>query len=704
MTERTVDSFLSELAARMWRGHHWRKQPTGPRMVKAPLTDADLARHGAGGVPVGLCPIAPGTSTTRVALIDLDSHSGTVPWEKMITIAQRLKRSARLTYSMHAIPFRSSGGHGIHLLFTWDTDQDARSVRAALREVLRLNEMEDRAGPGVEKKAAEVFPKQDSVPADGYGSMFILPYGGESLAIDTQNDWRLIPEYPVPALAPSADVPWVAPALPSVGSEIPIMGLDEITAALYRIDPHDLDYDDWRNLVFAVHSGTGGSEDGLRLVLQWSAQYAEKHDERFVTEEVWPHIRDRENGITIATLFAKSRENYTPEELAADFTDVRGAADAETQDPPPVVSAGAAPLAISWESVRAIDAAPPPPVDWVVEGWLAAGTVTTLFAQGGFGKSLIAQQLLTSVANNRDWLGMSVSAGCAMGFFSEEDSNELLRRQQRIFHAYGLESDSGGKHLFISARVGMSNTLVTFDHSKSMLGSKFLRAIEAEVERIKPRLLVLDNTAQMFGGDENDRHHVTSFLNLLSGIAIRHSLAVLVLGHTAKADVSEFSGSTAWSNAGRSRLFLRREEDGTSTLSIAKTNLGVPSVITVYFNEGVFDRYVRTPENEAASLAGAHDVLIRALNDYNEQGRKMRHEPGTGYLVSEIIKDKRDEGISKALLVRALGDLIQRKVILLNQYLRRNKQRREDEYGLKVTDNQELIPKSLIGNDSADLF
>ena len=59
------------------------------------------------------------------------------------------------------------------------------------------------------------------------------------------------------------------------------------------------------------------------------------------------------------------------------------------------------------------------------------------------------------------------------------------------------------------------------------------------------KLIVVDNIAQCFGGNENIRVEVTAFVNALSGLALELDAAVLLLGHPGKASDSEYSGSTA---------------------------------------------------------------------------------------------------------------------------------------------------------------
>jgi hypothetical protein len=64
----------------------------------------------------------------------------------------------------------------------------------------------------------------------------------------------------------------------------------------------------------------------------------------------------------------------------------------------------------------------------------------------------------------------------------------------------------------------------------------------------------LDSIARVYGGNENDRHQVTTFVAWLR--ATCGGAGICLLGHPGKAPGSEFSGSTAWEASVRSRLYL----------------------------------------------------------------------------------------------------------------------------------------------------
>lgn len=147
------------------------------------LTRDRLARHLNSGPARGVCPIKEGESSTRVALLDFDSHKGEVDWAAMSKAVSSVADVLEMGWSMHPVLFRSSGGNGVHLYLLWDEPQDCYSVREFLRGVLEGVGLKSGAG-GLVKSEVEVFPKQNEVKAGGYGNQFVLPLAGASVPLE----------------------------------------------------------------------------------------------------------------------------------------------------------------------------------------------------------------------------------------------------------------------------------------------------------------------------------------------------------------------------------------------------------------------------------------------------------------------------------------------------------------------------------------
>lgn len=209
----------------------------------------------------------------------------------------------------------------------------------------------------------------------------------------------------------------------------------------------------------------------------------------------------------------------------------------------------------SWANIH------PPEREWLWQEWLPRGQVSLLTGAGSAGKSLLGQQLATSVALGRPCLGIPTVQGRAIYITCEDDAQELHRRQDAICNMLGIRmSDLSGK-LWLSSWHGLlENELATFTRDGKMCEARRYHALVAECRRVGAKFVVLDNTAHLFAGNENDRHQVAAFLNLLNRLADEIEGAVLLVGHPNKIG-DDYSGSTAWQNQVRSRVFMEIPSD-----------------------------------------------------------------------------------------------------------------------------------------------
>src|SRR5262249_1068601 len=122
-------------------------------------------------------------------------------------------------------------------------------------------------------------------------------------------------------------------------------------------------------------------------------------------------------------------------------------------------------------------------------------------------------------------------------------------------------------------RVGLDNLLVTWDNSNRPHLTRQFQDIWAEVLKRRPDLLVLDTLADVYGGNEIVRVQVNHFIKTVLGRLILQAkeagftLTVLLLAHPSMSGQSSgtgMSGSTAWENAVRARLYMQRPKEGHS--------------------------------------------------------------------------------------------------------------------------------------------
>lgn len=215
----------------------------------------------------------------------------------------------------------------------------------------------------------------------------------------------------------------------------------------------------------------------------------------------------------------------------------------------------------------------PPARKWLVKDWLPLGVVSALYGDGGIGKTLLAQQLLYAAGAGSKWLGMDVSPQRGLGVFCEDEEDELRIRHAAIME--WLKTNNGDDielaDTWIWPRAGRDNLLVTFDRDNKPIMSPFFERIMKEVLSRKIGFLALDTVADLFGGNEIIRTQVNYFIKSTCGAYIARAkehgftLTVLLLAHPSQSGRESGrgdGGSTAWSNAVRSRLYLQRPEGG----------------------------------------------------------------------------------------------------------------------------------------------
>jgi len=285
----------------------------------------------------------------------------------------------------------------------------------------------------------------------------------------------------------------------------------------------------------------------------------------------------------------------------------------------------------------------PPARQWIVRDWLPCGFVTGLYGDGGLGKSLLAQQLQSSTATGLPWLGLSVETVTSLGVYCEDSPNELWRRQDDIDRGYGVDRDAL-ENVHWLPRLGEDNLLMTFSRSGVGEVTAFHTQLITAALDLKARLVVVDTAADTFGGNENDRSHVRQFVSrALGSIALRIAGAVLLCAHPSRAGLKGGegdSGSTGWSNAFRSRLYLREptSEDGEQkdpnarVLERRKANYAARNdEIRLRWREGVIEpERPDTPGVTAFGKVDAADVFIGLVREFESQARPISQNNQAG--------------------------------------------------------------------------
>jgi hypothetical protein len=224
---------------------------------------------------------------------------------------------------------------------------------------------------------------------------------------------------------------------------------------------------------------------------------------------------------------------------------------------------------------------PSQPPAFVWEDYLPRGVVALFGAHGGTGKSTCALMLAVAVVTGRPLFGVATSAAPAV-FVSLEDGASIVRhRLAGICRAWGIDPRTLADRLHIVDGTENPELFTADSRSAGDVTAGYVEVCRL-VEKTRAGLVVVDNASDSFGGDEINRRQVRGFMRALGQVARLTDCAVCLLAHVdkgtsrnKKAEGGEgYSGSTAWHNSARSRLFMTRDDDGLLTLEHQKSNLG----------------------------------------------------------------------------------------------------------------------------------
>lgn len=302
---------------------------------------------------------------------------------------------------------------------------------------------------------------------------------------------------------------------------------------------------------------------------------------------------------------------------------------------------------------------------FAVEKIAPLGEVTLFTGKGSAGKSLLGQQLATCAAAGLRCLGLSVIRGPAIYLTCEDDDEQLHWRQTQICKSLGvpMASLAGALHL-VSLRGALDNAFGTFGSDGTLSPAPAFHRLVAMIKATCAKIVILDNVAHLFTGNENDRGDVTQFVNLLNRAAGEMGPAMLLVGHPNKGG-DDYSGSTAWLNAVRSQVFLDHDmETDLRTLTLGKANYAQKGdLVRFLWVDGAFVREDELPPDAARELretvqaSGDNELFLSCLRERTKQHRAVSEKRGPTYAPTEFAKMAESKGIGKDRLDKAMDRL-----------------------------------------------
>jgi RecA-family ATPase len=296
--------------------------------------------------------------------------------------------------------------------------------------------------------------------------------------------------------------------------------------------------------------------------------------------------------------------------------------------------------------------------------------VTLFSGEGGSGKSIVELQLASAHVLARDWFGSLPEPGPAIYQGCEDTKDELHRRLASICRHYGVKFADlikGGLHMFSCVEgdgvLGVPNRAGQIEPTK--LYNQLLEA----AKDIKPKHIGIDTSADVFGGNEIDRAQVRQFIAMLRELAIAANGSVVLLSHPSLTGINSgtgLSGSTAWHNSVRSRIYLTSDGD-LRTIEFKKNQYGpLGERVVVRYDDGVFVPDGGKTDVELAFInKRADDMFLELLDIAAKQQRFFGAQKGTNYAPNYLAKLTQAKGYNAMTLSFAMERLLAAETIKL---------------------------------------
>lgn len=379
--------------------------------------------------------------------------------------------------------------------------------------------------------------------------------------------------------------------------------LDAVTKAITALpntSNHFPSRESYRDVGYAIKAALPHNEpEALALFQDWCARWTDGENDPDVVEADWRRMKPPYRR-GASWLYEIAEEHGHFDRAEAWFEPIDEAALAPNPFQEIAAQSAKEPLPpIKWARPSDWAGQTPKPREWEVEGWIPRFEVVLLYGAGGIGKTLAIHQYATAAAAGRSWLGQPTRQAKVMCFFCEDSEDELLRRQIDINRALGIEFAEIDERLRIASRKYMDNLLALWDRNTGAMKRQAVwEQLRADAVEFGAEVLVIDTIADTYGGNEIDRGQVNAFVkSCLGRLAQEIGGTVIALGHPSMSGMASgqgTSGSTAWSNAARSRLFLRYpkgvEKGNVRELEGMKLNYGPKgNLLKLRWRAGAFD-------------------------------------------------------------------------------------------------------------------
>jgi RecA-family ATPase len=338
---------------------------------------------------------------------------------------------------------------------------------------------------------------------------------------------------------------------------------------------------------------------------------------------------------------------------------------------------------LRWADTSRWDTTPCPPREWAVRDRIPLRQVTLFSGEGAIGKSIVELMLCIAHVLGKDWLKSLPAPGGALYFGCEDDEAELRIRLTSILAHYGTTFEEAEANGFrFKSLAGEDAVLGAPDRNGIIQSTALFDLLYEQAGDLKPKHIGIDTSADVFAGNEVDRAQDRQFITLLRRLAIVADGSVVLLSQPSLTGIntgSGISGSTAWHNSVRARMYMTApkiesgEQPDTDVREIhfKKSNYGrVADSMVLRYQRGLF-----LPEQGMSSLdklareQKAEEVFLALLVRFGNEGRNVSDKASSPTFAPTLFaKEREAKGCRRSDIADAMRRLFAAQKIHVEQY------------------------------------
>jgi RecA-family ATPase len=297
------------------------------------------------------------------------------------------------------------------------------------------------------------------------------------------------------------------------------------------------------------------------------------------------------------------------------------------------------------------DNEPVPDQAWGVLNRFPLHQAAVFSGEGAAGKSTLALQL--GVAHVLG-VGSMPEQGPAIVIDAVDDPNVMHRRLAIIRDHYrGTSVDPDEEITFRKlieaglhpvSLVNEDATLAVTSRGGKIEPTTLYRRLLKDAGELRPKLISIASSANVYAGNEIDRSQVQQFVSLLTRLAIAANGYVILIAHPSLTGITTdtgLSGTTQWHNAARARAYLKsikpaageQPDNDLRELVFKKNQYGrVEDSVVLRYQSGL---YLPVPGiaslDKASREAAANDVFLDLLRRFTKENRFGSSSKGVIY-------------------------------------------------------------------------